>query len=113
MQNFRLPEHLVHPLLYHEQDDAVATAYTSFRDWARRRLRRGEPQEKILGSERVAADLFFRGRGPTDPHTASTWASEYFRTLPNIDIMICLAGIFNLSRFMQVSDISTCQLGPG
>jgi hypothetical protein len=66
-------------------------------------LRSGESQESIFGSEKVEVDLFFRAREPDDPHTASTWASEYFHALHGIDTYVCLAGIFNFERFMRVS----------
>lgn len=103
MDNFRLPEHYVQPLLSYQQESPMATAYTSFRDSARLRLLSGESQESIFGLEKVAVDLFFRAREPDDPHTASTWASEYFHALHGIDTYVCLAGIFNFERFMRVS----------
>lgn len=81
----------------------MATAYTSFREWACKSLDSGVPRELIFGSETVEVDLFFRSRETTDPHTVSTWASEYFRALTNIEIFGCLAGIFNFDRFMRVS----------
>ncbi|KAK4938561.1 hypothetical protein LTR10_020992 [Elasticomyces elasticus] len=101
MDNFRLPEHYVQPLLSYQEESPMATAYTSFRDSARQRLLSGESQESIFGTEKVEVDLFFCARGVNDPHTASTWASEYFRALHDIDTFVCLAGIFNFDRFMR------------
>ncbi|KAK5229744.1 hypothetical protein LTR72_001276 [Exophiala xenobiotica] len=101
MANFKLPEHQVLPLLSQEEQSPMATAYTSFREWASKQLNSGVPKELIFGSEKVEVDLFFRSRETTDPHTVSTWASEYFRALTNIDVFVCLAGIFNYDRFMR------------
>ncbi|KAI1626765.1 hypothetical protein EDD37DRAFT_228482 [Exophiala viscosa] len=101
MDNFRLPEHYVQPLLSYEGESPMATAYISSRDSARQRLLSGESQDSIFGTEKVEVDLFFRAREVSDPHTPSTWASEYFRALHDIDTFVCLAGIFNFDRFMR------------
>ncbi|KAK6383849.1 hypothetical protein LTS17_003141 [Exophiala oligosperma] len=101
MRTFRCPEYEVRPLLFEAEASPMATAYTSFRDWACRQIESGEPKENILGPERIEIDLLFRAREPSDPHTVSTWACEYFRALQGIDVFVCLAGIFNFDRFMR------------
>ncbi|KIW19918.1 hypothetical protein PV08_00493 [Exophiala spinifera] len=101
MRTIRYPEYQVRPLLSEVEESPVAAAYTSFREWACRQIDSGASRESILGPEKVEVDLFFRARGPADPHTVSTWACEFFRALEGIDVFVCLAGIFNFDRFMR------------
>ena len=103
MLNYRLPIHLVQPIVVIE-DSPLSRVYTDYRDAARQLIASGAPLVDILGpQDYVNVDLYFRERQPNDPFSANFWACETFKTFDEFDGVVKLGVVALLTPFMRVS----------
>ena len=98
LSSFQLPVYLIQSLITVD-NSALAKVFTDFRDASRELLLTGE---QATEPNFTAVDLFFRDRVPSDPHTASSWASELCKTFGEFPVSVQLASLYLLTYLMRV-----------
>ena len=95
-------QYLVHPRI-EPHSDPMASAMTSYINFAVSELSRGVPTKDVFGPDRAIVDLLFRRRKPTDAHSVCHFTAELCAGLSGIEMPAKLGISFMYTYFIRVS----------